>query len=123
MAHSPARRTAILVLLLALLTGWSGQALSLVLNGVCVVPMDMSPTAPVDQDDPDAAAAPDPMPPCEGIAPRCANSIGCVTLVGLPQAEFSGVPAPPSGDQHSAAIHDMSGLALEPELTPPIAAV
>lgn len=121
MAHSLARRSAILVLLLALLVGWSGQALSLVLSGVCVAPMDMSSAAPADQDDQDMAADPDSMPPCEGIALRCVNSIGCVIFVGLPQAEFGGLPAPPPGDRNIAVIHDIAGLALKPELFPPIA--
>lgn len=122
MAHSRIRRSAILVLLLALLTGWSGQALSFVTSGACVMTMEMdTSSAPADQDDQNIAAEPDSMPPCEGIALRCINSIGCVIFVGLPQAEFGGLPAPPPSDRNAAMIHDLAGLALKPELSPPIA--
>lgn len=114
------RRSAILALLLALLAGWSGQALSLVMSGVCVAPRTC-PSAPApDQDSQIGATDDDSMPPCEGVALRCVNSVGCVIFVGLPQAELGALPVPPPGDRHAAVIHELPGLALQPELSPPI---
>lgn len=123
MAPRLARRSAILVLLLALLVGWSGQALSFVTSGACVMTMDMDTSSAPTSDDQKIAAEDDPMPPCEGVALRCIGSIGCVIFVGLPQAEVAALPTPPPGDRSVAAIHDLAGLALKPELSPPIATV
>jgi hypothetical protein len=121
LSRSRIRRSAILVLLLALLTGWSGQAFSLVTSGACVMSTDMSsePTS----DDQSAGLQDDSMPPCEGIALRCINSVGCVIFVGLPHTDLGALPAPPPSDRHAARFRELPGLAPEPELSPPILTV
>lgn len=114
-------RLAVMVLLVGLLAGWSAQAFSLVMTGACVASMDsmdMGPTDPMDNDnsgdDGDTADI-----PCKGVAPRCTNSLGCIVLVGLPQADFDAGNPGFANERHRGVIHDLVGLSLQPELSPP----
>jgi hypothetical protein len=110
-----------LVLLLAVMIGWSAQAFSLAMTGSCVAAMgdmDMSTTAPANSssDNEDESGS----MPCKGIAVRCMNSLGCIVSVALPQATFIVETPERFSDSTAARIGDLVGLSLKPELSPPI---
>lgn len=115
-------RIAMLMLLAAVMVGWSVQAFSFATTGSCVAGMagmDIGATAPMDPSDngDDAASM-----PCKGITVRCMNSMGCVVFAGLPQAIFAIEQIDRYGDPELALIDDLVGRSPEPELSPPIQA-
>lgn len=112
-------RVAMLMLLAAVMVGWSAQAFSFATTGSCVAGMDMGASAPMDSSDngDDAASM-----PCKGITVRCMNSMGCVVFVGLPQATCAVEQIDRYGDPELALADDLVGLSPEPELSPPIQA-
>jgi hypothetical protein len=121
MRMTPLRRAAMLVLLLAVMIGWSAQAFSLAMTGSCVAAMgdmDMSTTVPSNSssDNEDESGS----IPCKGVAVRCMNSLGCIVSVAVPQPLFA-VAKPELADDLSAAfIVGFIGLSPKPELSPPI---
>jgi hypothetical protein len=121
MRKTPFRRAATLVLMLAVMIGWSAQAFSLAMTGSCVAAMgdmDMGATAPAssssDHEDKSGSM------PCKGVALRCMNSLGCILSVALPQATFVVETPERFSDSAAARVDDLVGLSLKPELSPPI---
>jgi hypothetical protein len=106
------RRAVILILVLTLFVGWSGQAFSFVTTGACVAPMTME--QPMDSDNADES------PPCKGPAVACMGSLGCILVLGLARGEVGGIHASRADPDYIVSLHDLSGRTPEPELSPPI---
>lgn len=121
MRMTPLRRAAMLVLLLAVMIGWSAQAFSLAMTGSCVAAMgdmDMSTTAPMNSPS-DNEDEPGSMP-CKGVAVRCMNSLGCIVSVAVPQPLFVVEQPERFDDLNAVLIVGLIGLSLKPEILPPI---
>jgi hypothetical protein len=119
MRTTPLRRAAMLVLLLAVMIGWSAQAFSLAMTGSCAMgDMDMSTTAPENSssDNEDDSGS----MPCKGITVRCMNNLGCIASVAVPQPLFVVEQPERFDDLNAVLVSGLIGLSLKPELSPPI---
>ena len=109
-----ARRFGLFVVALTLLLAWSAQGALMAMDGHCVATM----SAMASSNGSDAGEA----PPCDGIAPRCVNSFGCVVFVGLPVNVTAAPTAPLDSDRYGTRHQVAITLTIVPEQSPPILA-
>jgi len=62
-----------------------------------------------------------PQPPCTGHMPNCVDHVGCVTLSALPNSPVSiAVAFEWTSLDYDLAPESLAGIAVQPELSPPI---
>lgn len=114
MRVSSARRLRLIVVALTLLLAWSTQGALMAMDGHCVMTMDAMASA--NGSDADEALR------CEGVAPRCANSFGCILFVGMPANVITASAAPLYSERYGIRHQDAISLSIVPEQSPPILA-
>jgi hypothetical protein len=64
-----------------------------------------------------------PHPPCTGHMPNCSEHAGCIAVSALPVSPASvAVPVEWTSLDYQLALQALSGISVEPELSPPILA-